>query len=272
MKMVKLNENSEIPVLGFGTWQLHGDSCVRSVEYALGVGYRHIDTAESYDNQVEVGRAIRNSGVRRDDIFLTSKVWMTNLKKDQVVNACKKSLDEIDTEYLDLYLIHWPNRSVPIEETLEAMNELKESGLIRAIGVSNFTINHLKDALRSGVELNNNQVEFHPSLNQVELKEFCDENGVVVTAYSPIAQGKDLRIKVVKDLSNKYGKSGAQVILNWLRQKNIVAIPRSSNPIHIKDNFESLDWDLDQEDVREIDDIDRKRIRIVNPLFGDFNY
>ncbi len=272
MKRLSLNNESQIPILGFGTWQLHGDTCVRSTEYALSTGYRHIDTAEAYDNQVEVGRAIRNSGLKRSDIFLTTKVWMTNLAREKVKESCQRSLDELEVDYIDLLLIHWPNRSIPVEETLEAMNELKEEGLIKAIGVSNFTINHLKDALKTGVEVANNQIEYHPSLNQEELREFCQENNITVTAYSPIAQGRDLSIKTIRDLSLKYDKSGSQIILNWLRQKNIIAIPRSSNLNHIKDNFESLVWNLEEDEVELIDRIDKRNNRIVNPLFGDFNY
>ncbi|MGI5841171.1 MAG: aldo/keto reductase [Patescibacteria group bacterium] len=272
MKKLKLNDETKIPIIGLGTWQLHGDNCVRAVEEALEVGYRHLDTAEAYDNQVEVGRGIKNIGLSREKIFITSKVWMTHLKKDQVEGALNKTLEELDTEYLDLYLIHWPNRSVPIEETLEAMTELKRKNLIKAIGVSNFTINHLKDALKTGMEVSNNQVEFHPSLNQEDLKEFCDENGITLTAYSPIAQGRDLNLEIIEGLSQKYKRSRSQVILRWLIQKEIIVIPRSENPVHIRDNYESLNWEMESSDIDLIDSVDRLSNRIVNPLFGDFNY
>lgn len=271
MKNLQLNEESNIPILGFGTWQLEGEQCEKSVSTALETGYRHIDTAEMYQNQKEIAKAVKDSGIKREDLFITSKVWRDNLKKEDLINACKKTLEELNTDYLDLYLIHWPNRDIPIEESLESMQELYEENLIRAIGVSNFTINHLKDALKTGALITNNQVEFHPSLYQKELLEFSKANGIHLTAYSPIAQGDDLALDTIKQIAEKYNKTESQIALAWLLKKNIIAIPRSSNEKHIRENFLAKDIELTDEDEQKIDDINENK-RLINPPFGDFDY
>jgi diketogulonate reductase-like aldo/keto reductase len=207
-------------------------------------------------------------------------LWWSDLKAKDTLKACDRVLKELQTDYLDLYLIHWPNHEVPIGETLEAMQKLKEDRKIRHIGVSNFTIHHLQDALNwmthhsvhhKPVKIVTNQVEFHPSLNQDSLKKFCDDHEIVITAYSPIAQGYDLKLPVVKELAEKYGRSTSQIVLNWLLQKGIVAIPRSSSRDHIEDNFKALEWDLSKEDVKRLDSLDEGH-RIVNPGHGEFDY
>ena len=269
-KILTLNTGSPIPILGFGTWELTGEECLKSTKKSIEVGYRHIDTAAAYKNHKEVGQAIKKSGVNREDLFITSKLWRDNLKKEAVSNALKLTLEELQLDYLDLYLIHWPNLDVPVEETLKAMNELKEQGLVKAIGVSNFTIHRLQESLNTGIQFSVNQVEFHPTLNQKELLIFCKQNNIILTAYSPIGRGEDLKHPVIKELAGKYEKSAAQVILNWEMQKGIVTIPKSSNLEHIKDNFQSLEWDLSQEDVERIDHIDEKN-RMVNPDFAEFS-
>lgn len=261
----------EIPALGLGTWQLQGKDCRRAVEIALNIGYRHIDTADAYDNHEEVATGIKMAGIKREDYWLTTKLWWSDLKAKDTLKACDRVLQELQTDYLDLYLIHWPNKEVLIEETLEAMQKLKEAGKIRNIGVSNFTIHHLEDALKTGVKFLTNQVEFHPSLNQKELKEFCDKNDILITAYSPIAQGHDLKLSVVKELAEKYGRSESQVVLNWLMAKGMVAIPRSKTEEHIVDNFESLAWEMEEDDVMKMDELDEGH-RIVEPGFNEFGY
>jgi len=258
-----------MPALGFGTWELTGETCVQAVTKALAVGYRHIDTALMYGNHKEVGQAIKNSGIQRKDLFITSKIPRDSLQRQSVINACNLALEELGCKYLDMYLIHWPNREVPIKETLGAMQELKEQGKVKHIGVSNFTIQHLKDAMNTGIQFSNNQVEFHPSLYQKDLQEFCSKNNIILTAYSPLGRGEDLNLKVIENLAQKYNKSKAQVVLNWILQKSVSAIPKAANPEYIQDNFNALAWDLAPKDIVLIDELNQQN-RLVNPGFSEF--
>lgn len=271
MKTIKLKEDLEIPVLGFGTWQLTDQDCVEGVSHALKVGYRHIDTADAYGNHAQVGEAIAQSDVEREDIFLTTKVFRDTLSYDEVHESVKRFLDELQTDYIDLLLIHWPSKSVPVEETLKAMNELQESGVVKAIGVSNFTPHHIEDALATGTEIVLNQVEAHPYFNQKELREFCASKNIAVTAYSPLGRGEVLNDELIKSLAEKYGATPAQVILNWVMARDMIAIPKSSNPERIEENFKSNELNLDEADLTAIDNLPQGE-RIVNPAFGNFDY
>ncbi len=271
MKTLPLEEGVEIPVLGLGTWQLKGETAQSAVEKALEVGYRLIDTADAYGNHKEVALAIKNSGIKRVDLFLTTKIWQSDLNRENVISAGNRFLNELEVDYIDLLLIHWPNKEINLEETLEAMNELKRKGIIRSIGVSNFTINHLKDSLNAKVRITNNQVEIHPTLSQIDLRNFCKENNIIVTAYSPIAQGQDLHLPLIQNLAAKYNKPPSHVILNWIIQSGMVAIPRSSNIEHIVDNFRTLDWELEKQDVDEIDNLNSNN-RLINPSFSEFDH
>lgn len=267
----QLNRGTNIPALGFGTWQLRDQEAYNAVSVALQTGYRHIDTADVYHNHHMVGQAILDSNVDRKEIFLTSKLWHSDLRPDDAARTIERVLKELQTDYLDLYLIHWPNRQIPIKKTLQAMAAMQEQGLVKEIGVSNFTIHHLKDALATGIPFSVNQVEYHPSLNQQELKDYCDQHDIVVTAYSPIAQGDDLKLEPVQQLAEKYHRSPAQVVLNWLMQKGMVAIPRSSSPEHIKDNFAATEWELSPADAKLLDNLHRNN-RLVMPDINEFDY
>jgi len=271
MKSLKLNEQTSIPILGFGTWQLEGDVCQKAVEIALETGYRHIDTAKAYGNHKIIGQVLQKSAINRKNIFLTSKVWITDMKRPDLLDAFKTVLEDLQTDYLDLYLLHWPIRNVAFSESLGSLNELKQQGKIKAFGVSNFNVHHLQDALAIGMEITNNQVEFHPSLYQKDLKEFCDKNKILLTAYSPVGRGRDLKLPVIKKLSDKYKRTPSQIILSWIISKNIIAIPKATSPDHIKQNFEAIQLALAPEDLKLIDSLNTNN-RLVNPSFSDFDY
>jgi diketogulonate reductase-like aldo/keto reductase len=283
---ISLNKEKDIqmPIIGLGTWQLTGDDCYQSVQYALDVGYRHIDTAAAYNNHQIIAKALQEypifnkepipegqKGIYREDLFITSKLWLDSFQYQEVLNAGQKALDELGLEYLDLYLLHWPNRTVPINETLEAMQLLKEQGKIESIGVSNFTIRHLEEALKTGVDISVNQVEYHPSLQQKELKDFCNSKNIVLEAYSPLGRGEDFNIPQVQEISHKYGVTSAQVIISWILSKGIPVIPKASKDKHIEDSFKSLDLYLEKEDLEMLDKLDSGN-RLVNPSFADFDY
>lgn len=261
-------KDMEMPILGLGTWQMKGKECTEAVKSALELGYRHIDTAAIYKNEEEVGKAIQNANVSRDEIFLTTKVWRTELKHDDLINSANQSLEKLKTDYLDLLLIHWPNQSVPLEESLKAMRELKDEGKIKHIGVSNFTVELLKRALKIEPEIVCNQVEMHPFLQQKEMVKFCVENDLILTAYSPLAHGKVIGDEPLKKIGEKYDKNAAQVSLRWLiQQDNVVAIPKSSSREHQKQNLQALNFHLDEEDMRKISEMDKSH-RDTDPPFA----
>ncbi|PIR43071.1 oxidoreductase [candidate division WWE3 bacterium CG10_big_fil_rev_8_21_14_0_10_32_10] len=267
-----LKSGIKIPKIGFGTWQLKGEEAIRAVTAALQVGYRHIDTADVYDNHSEVKQSIENSELQREDLFLTTKVWRDDLAKQDTIDAVNRFLEELDTDYIDLLLIHWPNKDIPISETLQTFNELKNEGKIKAIGVSNFTMHHLQDALKSNVVIDINQIEVHPLLNQSELKKFCDDNNIITTAYSPLAQGEALIKPLIIELADKYNVSSAQVVLNWLLSRGMVVIPKSNNKEHIKDNLNAANWQMEEADIEKINSMANESYRVVNPPFNEFDY
>ena len=270
MKSITLKSGNEIPSLGFGTWKLKGDDAKNAVAYALKIGYRHIDAAEIYDNQTYIGAAILESQIPREDIFITSKVFHDHLEPEQIVESCVNTLKDLQTNYLDLLLLHWPNKDIAIKDQLEALNSLKEKNLVKSIGVSNYNIRHLTEALDAEIEFDVNQVEFHPSLNQIKLKQFCDENGIVVTAYSPIAQGQDLELPEVLTVAKKYKKTPSQTILNWIISQDMVTIPRSNKEDHIKDNFGALGWKMEKSDIEKLGKLNTNN-RIINREWGEFD-
>jgi 2,5-diketo-D-gluconate reductase A len=271
MKDIMLNDQISIPQLGFGTWQIPLAEAEHSVADALAVGYRHIDTADIYGNHRGVGRGIKSSGLRRSDIFLTTKVWNSDHAPDAVRASTLRFLEELGTEYIDLLLIHWPTGDVPVAETLHAMDELQKEGIVRAVGVSNFTAHHLEDALASGVAIVNNQVEIHPLFNQEALRAACASLGISVTAYSPLGHGADLKDPVILELSEKYRGSPAQIALNWVMAQDMIAIPKSVHPDRIRDNFAASAWTMDEADLARIDALPQGP-RTCDPHFNEFDY
>ncbi|MFW5992137.1 MAG: aldo/keto reductase [Halanaerobiaceae bacterium] len=269
MQNIKLKSGDEIPILGLGTWQMTGRTCTEAVKNALELGYRHIDTADIYKNHLDIAPALKESDLDRSELFITSKVFRENLHYEDVLKS-ERFLKELGIEYLDLLLIHWPNKNVPIKETLKGLAELKEKGIAKNIGVSNFTIDLIKEAMEYYPELITvNQVEFHPFLYQKELLNFCREKNIVLTAYSPLARGKIFQNDVIVELAEKINKSPAQLVLKWLIDKEIVVIPKASSIEHIRDNMDLFDWEIPAEIVGKIDNINTVE-RLIDPPFSQF--
>lgn len=257
-----------VPALGFGTWQLEGDAAYDGVRDALDLGYRHIDTAAMYANEEQVGRAIADSGVDRDDLFLTTKVWRSDATADGVRASTAGSLRRLGVDHVDLLLIHWPAEEVaPVEETVAALDAEREAGRTRLVGVSN----HPTDLLRRALDVApivTDQVEYHPYLSQDKVKAVLDEHGLFLTAYSPIAQGRVLGDDTLRAIGEEHGKSGVQVTLRWLlQQPGVVAIPRSSSREHIAANLEVFDLELSGDEMDRISSLARGE-RLVDPGFG----
>ncbi len=258
----------DVPALGFGTWQLEGEDAYEGVRHALELGYRHIDTAQAYGNEKEVGRAIAESDVARDDLFLTTKVSMENAAAGDVRSSTEKSLRKLGVDHLDLLLLHWPNDDVPVSETLGALTELVEAGSTRHIGVSNFPPSLVKEAVGLAT-IFSNQVEYHPYLDQSELRGLAVEHDHLLTAYSPIAQGKVVDDADIKGIAEGYGKSPVQVSLRWLiQQDKVAAIPRSRTAAHREANLDIFDFSLSEAEVDRIADLSDAAMRLVDPPFG----
>lgn len=259
----------QMPMLGLGTWQ-NDDSqqCADSVETALEMGYRHVDTAQIYKNEDAVGDGIAAADVDREDIFLATKVWIDRLSSDDVISSTKDSLDRLGTDYLDLLYVHWPAGEYEPAETLQAFAELYEEGTIRNIGVSNFEPEHVDEARKAiDAPIFANQVELHPLLQQSELREYAADHGLELVAYSPLARGEVFNNETISAIAERHGVSEAQVSLAWIREKGITAIPKATGEAHISDNWESLSLELTDEDIAQIDAIEETDRR-VNPDFG----
>jgi 2,5-diketo-D-gluconate reductase B len=259
-------QNVKVPALGLGTWQLNGEECRQSVSEALAYGYRHIDTAEMYGNEEFVGQGLKDSGFSRQEFFLTTKVWYTNLTKDAVARSLEQSLKKLQTSYVDLLLIHWPNPDVPVGQTIEAMLELQQQGQIKHLGVSNFTASLLTEALRYGPVFCN-QVEYHPFLSQQKLISLCTAHEVLLTAYCPIAKGQVNEHPVLIKIAQTHGKSPVQVTLRWFIQQGVSAIPKASSARHRQSNFDIFDFELSSSEMQAIFDLAQGK-RLVNPAWS----
>jgi len=268
MYSITLANNIKIPILGLGTWTLSGDKGSAAVEKALKMGYTHIDTAEFYENEEEIGEVIQ--GFYRKKLFITSKVWYEHLDYHDVINACKKSLKKLKTDYLNLYLIHWPDPAGrDMKATFEALKKLYSDGLIKGVGVSNFVKKHLDQAIPICNSLKlpilMNQIEFHPFLYQKELFNYCKSFDIHVVAYCPIAQGLILKEKTIKHIALKYQKTPAQISLRWLVQKNIIAIPRSTSEKHLQDNLNIFDFEIADLDIKKINEVNQNKRTVFSP-------
>ncbi len=258
-----------IPALGFGTWRLRGDTCRNMVRLALDSGYRHIDTAAIYGNEVEVGEGIAASSVPRSDIFLTTKVWSSNLEPKSLKRSAEASLDRLGTDTVDLLLIHWPSRSVPLADTLGAMQELQGEGKVRHLGVSNFPVSLMREAVENlGVPIVANQVEYHPYLSQNRVLTYCRKAGITLTAYCPLAEGHAAGDPKLQRIGARYGRSAAEVALRWLLQQDMVsAIPMTADPDHCRANLSVFDFTLDAADIEAVSALARGR-RLIDMATG----
>ena len=250
-------DDVEIPLLGFGTWQLEPDDARRMVAEALRIGYRHIDTAWIYKNERAVGEGIRDSGVPREDIFLTTKIWVDHFGRDALLKQAKESADSLGTTP-DLLLLHWPKPEPSFEETLGALNEARDQGLTRSIGLSNFPSREFRQAQSlSKARLVTNQVEHHPYLNVDLLVQTAEELGSSITAWSPLAQGKITDDATISEIAGAHGKTNGQVTLRWLIQNRIIAIPRTTKESRARENFDIFDFELTNEEMQRMDALDR---------------
>lgn len=263
-------KGARVPALGFGTWELSGEPCLRMVRHALDVGYRHIDTAQIYGNEAEVGTALAHSSVDRQDVFLTTKVWTDRLTDVALRRSVEDSLRKLKTDYVDLLLIHWPNEAAPLGESLGAMADLRRQGKAKFIGVSNFTVRHLGDAVeRVGADLLANQVEYHPFLSQRPVLTFLRRHGMMLTAYSPVAKGQVARDAALVEIGRRHGKTPFQVALRWLvQQDGVAAIPRTSSEANCAANFDIFDFALSEGEMAEIDEVTNQNRRLVNHSFA----
>lgn len=258
-------------MLGLGTWQnTDPGQCTESVRRALETGYRHIDTAQAYDNEESVGEGIRTASVDREQVFLATKVWYEQLGHDSVIESTHESLDKLGVDAVDLLYIHWPAGPYDPEETLSAFTELYDDGLIERVGLCNFTPDLLETARSvSDTPIFALQVECHPLLQQETLREYCADNDIAFVAYSPLARGAVFDVPELNDIAEKHAVSEAQVSLAWLREKGITTIPKATGEDHIHDNWESLSLALDEEDITKIDSIDSESRRINPPFAPD---
>lgn len=266
-----LNNGLEMPWLGFGVYQINdGQEVVQAVRNALEIGYRSIDTATVYGNEQGVGKAIRESGIPRENIFLTTKVWNNDQRGERTLAAFEESLKRLETEYVDLYLVHWPVKGC-YQETWRAMEKIYQSGRAKAIGVSNFLVHHLEDILRdSQIVPSVNQVEFHPFLVQPELLRFCQNHKIQVEAWSPLMQGKIVTEQVVQKLAENYHKTPAQIVLRWNLQHKVVTIPKSIRPNRIAENTQIFDFELSQADMNVLDALNEGKRVGPDPDSFDF--
>lgn len=272
LNSITLNTKIDIPVIGLGTWRLSGDETIKVVKMALQMGYNHIDTAEMYGNEKEIGDAIKD--FNRSKLFVTSKVWYENLHYQDLISSCQTSLKKLGTEYLDLYLIHWPNPAIDMKESFQALSGLYKEGKVKAIGVSNFTVKNLKKALEIcqslSLPLSVNQVEFHPFLYQKSLLNFCRENNVYLTAYRPIAKGLVNNDPIIREIAEKYQKTPAQITLKWLIQQDIITIPKASSEGHLRENINIFDFELEKSDIEKLEEVNQNK-RMVYKDIANFD-
>jgi 2,5-diketo-D-gluconate reductase B len=260
------SHGAKIPAIGLGTWQLSGETCTRAVIGALECGYRHVDTAKMYGNEAEVGQGLKGGGVPRDEIFVTTKVWRDDLNDGDLQRSAEGSLKRLGLDKLDLLLIHWPNRNIPLQESMKALCETRARGLTRHIGVSNFPVALLEEALFVATEpIVTNQCEYHPWLDQTKVLAACRKYAIAFTSYCPLGRGEGPRHPEIKNIAEQHGKTPSQVLLRWhIQQPGVIAIPRSGTPAHIRENIGVTDFELTPDEMRAISEMARDDGRIVD--------
>ena len=263
---------AQIPAIGLGTFRLNGASAVSAVSGALALGYRHLDTAAMYDNEKEVGEGLRASGVKRDEVFVTTKVWTTDIAKSDLQASAQASLSRLKLDQVDLLLIHWPNKAIPLAQSIEALCDAKKRGYARAIGVANFPAAMLDDAVRlaaaHGEKIATNQCEYHPRLSQAKVLEACRRHGVVFVSYSPLGQGSLMADAAIAQIAARHGKTVSQIVLRWhVQQEGVAAIPKAGGAGHQRDNLDVFGFVLPDEDMRAISALAKPDGRMVKPGF-----
>lgn len=270
MKFITAN-GAHIPAIGLGTYRLEGEGCADVVAKAIGIGYRHIDTARMYGNETHVGKGIRRSGLERGKLFVTTKIWWTDIDGENLLPSARDSLDRLGFDYVDLLLIHWPNRSVPLEESIEALNQAKAAGLAKHIGVANFPSTMLDEAVAmSPAPLVCNQVEYHPFLSQESVIASCRRHDMALVAYTPLGRGGEILANpVIRAAAERHGKSPAQIVLRWgMEQEPVGAIPRTSKLERLEENIDIFDFELDPDERAAITALTARRARLVDPSFA----
>jgi 2,5-diketo-D-gluconate reductase B len=248
-------KGEKVSSLGLGTWRLTGAECAKTVKLALALDYRHTDTAQIYRNEEQVGQGIQNAGVDREEVFLVTKVWTNNFSYKRTIESTRESLRKLGTDYVDLLLMHWPNPSVPLEETLGAMTELQNERSVRHVGVSNFPPSMVEEAARYATVFCN-QVEYHPYKGQAELLEQAKDIDYLLMAYSPVAKGAVLNDRTLLEIGEAHGKTSAQVALRWLvQQEKVAAIPKATSEDHLKGNLNVFDFELSNEEMERISEL-----------------
>ncbi|MEA2930458.1 MAG: 2,5-diketo-D-gluconate reductase [Hyphomicrobiales bacterium] len=264
MQLVETN-GAKIPAIGLGTWQLNGATGTRIAEQALRLGYRHLDCALIYGNEREIGEGLRASGVKREEVFITTKVPHTELAPPALERAVKQSLANLRVSDVNLLLVHWPNPQVPLAETMGAMSKMKKEGYARHIGVSNFTVALIEEAVKLSSEpIVTNQIEWHPYLDESKVKAACARHGIAVTAYCPIARGQSGKDEVLARIGKRHGKTAAQVSLRWLLQQGAIVIPRTSKVERLSENMAIFDFALSEPEMAEIGTLATAAGRVVS--------
>lgn len=258
---------ARLPALGFGTWELRGTACREMIPVALELGYRHLDTAQAYGNEAEIGRGLRDAGLPREALWITTKLWLDRLAPEAVPGAVADSLERLGTDYVDLLLIHWPSEEVEHRETLAAMEEQRRAGRVRHLGVSNFTVAQLAEV--EGFDLLTNQVEYHPLLGQDDLRAALAARGMVLTAYAPLARGAVARDATIRRIAEAHGRTPEQVALRWLvQQRHVAAIPKAGSRRHAEANLAIFDFALEESDMAAIAALGGARRRLVDPAWA----